>query len=114
MTERRAPGRRKHVRPPFPIVWTDRALSDLEAISDYIARDSRPAAERWVAKLMAAAERAAMTPLAGRRVPELANNMLRETFLRTYRIVYRVTTDRVEILTVFEGHRRFPQDAEPR
>jgi plasmid stabilization system protein ParE len=35
---------------------------------------------------------------------------VREIFKRTYRIVYRVMSDRIEILTVFEGHRRFPSD----
>jgi mRNA-degrading endonuclease RelE of RelBE toxin-antitoxin system len=28
-------------------------------------------------------------------------------FLRTYRIVYRIRDDAIEVLTVFEGHRRF-------
>ena len=65
-------------------------------------------------KLIATAQKAAMAPLAGRRVPELSNNLLRETFLRTFRIVHRVTADRVEILTVFEGHRMFPEDVDPR
>jgi mRNA-degrading endonuclease RelE of RelBE toxin-antitoxin system len=27
-------------------------------------------------------------------------------FLRTYRIVYRTRDDTIEVLTVFEGHRR--------
>jgi mRNA-degrading endonuclease RelE of RelBE toxin-antitoxin system len=31
-------------------------------------------------------------------------------FKRTYRIVYRVTEERIEVLTVFEGHRLFPDD----
>jgi hypothetical protein len=31
-------------------------------------------------------------------------------FKRTYRIVYRVRDDRMEVLTVFEGHRLFPRD----
>lgn len=59
-------------------------------------------------RLMAVAENATMTPLAGRRVPELARDDIREAFLRTYRIVYRLREKRAEILTVFEGHRLFP------
>ena len=94
----------------FSVVWTDRALSDLEAIGDYIAADNPRAAARSVGLLMAAAERAALVPMAGRRVPELGRDDVREVFKRTYRIVYRVTSDRIEILTVFEGHRLFPRD----
>jgi toxin ParE1/3/4 len=82
----------------------------LEAIGEYIARDNDRAAERWVMRLIAAAERAAMVPLAGRRVPELGRDDVREAFVRSYRIVYRVGADRCEVLTVFEGHRLFPED----
>jgi toxin ParE1/3/4 len=90
------------------LVWTERSLTDLEAIGDYIARDNAAAAERWVLHLISVAEKAALLPFAGRRVPELARDDVRETFARAYRIVYRVKDDRVEVLTVFEGHRLFP------
>lgn len=45
-------------------------------------------------------------PFGGRVVPELARNDLREVFLRSYRIVYRVCGDDTRVLTIFEGHRR--------
>ncbi len=85
-------------------------MADLDAIGDHIARDDPEAAERWVMKLVGTAEKAAGAPLAGRRVPELARDDVREVLVRTYRIVYRVTAKRCEVLTVFEGHRLFPQD----
>ena len=115
MNRKRALGQpaRLRARPSRTVVWTDRALSDLEAIGDYIARDNEGAAARWVMRLTAAAEKAAMFPKAGRRVPELWRDDVREVFLRTYRIVYRVTEDRFEILTVFEGRRRFLKDLGP-
>jgi hypothetical protein len=33
--------------------------------------------------------------------------------LRTYRIVYRIRDDAIEVLTVFEGHRRLDTGAFP-
>lgn len=90
------------------LVWTARALADLEAIGDYIARDNPEAAERWVTRLLTTAEKGAAMPLAGRRVPEIARDDVREVFLRQYRIVYRVSSDRIEVLTVVESHRMFP------
>ncbi|MFW5740274.1 MAG: type II toxin-antitoxin system RelE/ParE family toxin [Myxococcota bacterium] len=48
---------------------------------------------------------AAEVPLAGRRVPEIGRDDVRETFLRSFRIVYRVDEDSITVLTVFEGHR---------
>ena len=91
--------------------WMPQSLRDLDAIRQYIARDNPTAARRWVAKLHARARAAASAPMAGRRVPEVERTDVREVFLRSYRIVYRVLDDEVHVLTVFEGHRLLPQDA---
>ncbi|GAB4251861.1 type II toxin-antitoxin system RelE/ParE family toxin [Deferrisoma sp.] len=97
--------------PRLPILWTDRAKADLTAIGDYIAADSPVAAARWVRRLVAAVERLAEFPWSGRRVPELQGRKdLREVVQGAYRIVYRVKRDAVVVLTVFEGHRRFPDE----
>lgn len=90
--------------------WMPRALRDLVAIRRYIARDDPIAARRWVSKLEQRADRAATAPMAGRVVPEVEADDVREVFLRSYRIVYRVLEDEVHVLTVFEGHRLFPGD----
>jgi len=44
-------------------------------------------------------------------VPEFEGLDVREVFLRSYRIVYRVLEAEIHVLTVFEGHRQFPVDA---
>lgn len=87
--------------------WTDRARRDLLAIGRYIAQDNPVAARRWVERLQARARQAATMPMAGRVVPELRRDDVREVFVRTYRIVYRVREDTIDVLTVFEGHRLF-------
>lgn len=88
--------------------WSHRAARDLLDIASYIADDDPVAARRWVERLRAKAAAAAAAPRAGRRVPELRRDDIREVFLRTYRIVYRVLDDGIVVLTVFEGHRRLP------
>lgn len=93
-------------------MWTDRALRDLTRIDDYIAADDPQAADRWVDKLLAAAERAARVPMAGRIVKERKQADLREVLVRTYRIVYRIRGAQIEIVTVFEGHMLFPEEVE--
>ncbi len=55
---------------------------------------------------MRTARTAARLPFAGRRVPEYQREDVREVFLERYRIVYRVTERRCEVVTVFEGHKR--------
>jgi toxin ParE1/3/4 len=111
-TKRRsgAPSQPIRTRAPLQLRWTVRAIADLEEIGDYISRDKPVAAARWVHQLIAVAERAALAPLSGRRVPELARDDIRELRRRTYRVVYRVTETHVDVLTVFEGHRLLPDD----
>jgi toxin ParE1/3/4 len=94
--------------------WTRRAKRDLLEIGDYIASDDPIAARRWIERLRARAVLAAKTPNAGRVVPEVGRDDVREVFVRTYRIVYRVMSREIVVLTVFEGHRRFsPEDDTP-
>ena len=88
--------------------WSRRAVLDLVEIGDYIVADDPVAARRWGEKLRLKAARAAAAPAAGRRVPELGRDDVREVFLRSYRIVYRIVTGAIVVLTIVEGHRRLP------
>jgi toxin ParE1/3/4 len=48
-------------------------------------------------------------PNAGRRVPEMGRDDVREIIVRNYRIVYQVADDgTVTVLHVIEGHRTLP------
>jgi plasmid stabilization system protein ParE len=89
--------------------WTRRALADLIAIGEFIAADNPSAARAWVEKLRAQAQFAAESPRAGRIVPELAVEDVREKLVGAYRIVYRVLPDEILIVMVFEGHRLLPR-----
>ena len=90
------------------VSWTPRALRDLREIGAYIRRDSPDAARRWIDRLQERGEQTADAPRAGRIVPEIQREDVREVFLKSYRIVYQLRQDEIAILTVFEGHRRFP------
>ncbi len=85
-------------------------MNDLLEIGEYVASDDPKAARVWLDRLMALAVAAADSPRAGRRVPEVGRDDVRETFLKSYRLVYRVLPRGIVVLTVFEGHRRFPKD----
>jgi toxin ParE1/3/4 len=52
------------------VIWSPRALTDLEEIARYIARSSPLAAERFCFRLVATAESLAEFPQQGRMVPE--------------------------------------------
>lgn len=85
--------------------WTRRAERQMIEIGRFIARDKAGAARRWTEMLRRRAAEAAEAPMAGRKVPELDREDVREVILRGYRLVYRVTGSGVDVLTVFEGHR---------
>jgi toxin ParE1/3/4 len=89
--------------------WSRRATQDLIDIGEFIGSDDPLAARRWIERLRDRAALAAVTPLGGRVVPELSRTDVRETYLKSYRIVYRVLPREIIVVTVFEGHRRFPQ-----
>lgn len=87
------------------LVWSDQAACDLDAIADFIALDSSVSAVQWVEQLVAAAERVPQAPRMGRKVPEFGRDDVRELIHGTYRIVYRISKESIEVLTVFQGHR---------
>ena len=57
--------------------------------------------------VLAAVEQVADFPHAGKVIPEIRDPALRETVLGNYRIIYRVRSELVEVLTVYHGARLF-------
>ena len=90
------------------IRWSRQGLDDVAGISEYISDDSPKAAAAWLERIHRRLELAAETPFAGRMVPEFGRADVREVFVRTYRLVYRVEASGIAVLTVFEGHRLIP------
>jgi addiction module RelE/StbE family toxin len=90
------------------LIWSPRSLADLEAIREHIARDSEAYAGLVVARLVSAPSRLLEFPESGRMVPEFGRPNLRELVVRPYRLVYRLRSDVVEVVTVFHAARMFP------
>lgn len=64
------------------IKWTEKASAHLQAIHDYIARDSKTYAENFVTSLVKAALKLETMPLCGRIVPEFQNEKFREVIYK--------------------------------
>ena len=90
------------------ILWSPRALTDLEAIREHISYDSVPYAGLMVSRLVVAPSRLLQFPELGRVVPEFDRSDLRELIVRPYRLVYRLRGGIIEIVTVFHAARMFP------
>ena len=82
-----------------------RAAEDLEAIAAYIAQDSEAYASSVVRTILQKCRVLADFPELGRIVPEFENDALREIFAYSYRIIYKVETDRVIIAAIVHGKR---------
>jgi toxin ParE1/3/4 len=89
-----------------PVVWTEPAIADLEAIDRYIARDSPAYATATVQRIVLAVDRLETFPLSGRPVREARDLRVRELLVRSYRVMYRFMAERVEIVAVVHAARR--------
>ncbi len=87
------------------VVWSPEAVEDVEAIAEYISRDSEFYAKAVVSRLLEEARSLAGFPLRGRTVPELEDETIRERFVYSYRLVYRVQRPTVTVVAVVHGAR---------
>ena len=87
------------------IIWTEPALSDLDAIAEYIALDKPSAAINLVRKVFSSTERLEQFPESGRKPPELKKSRYLEIVVNPCRIFYRVEDEKVYILYVMRSER---------
>jgi toxin ParE1/3/4 len=80
----------------------------LQAIHDFIARDSTRYARAEAARILAAIDQLEEFPDCGRVVPEYERDEIRELIERPYRIVYRRQTGIVILLMIFRASRSIP------
>ena len=74
----------------FKVVWSPEALEDLEAIAEYIERDSEFYARAVVNKILDIAKNIKNFPKIGRVAPEIIDENIRERFVYSYRVVYQI------------------------
>ncbi len=87
------------------VKWSPEAMEDLESIVEYIARDSEFYARAVVAEILSVSRNIVEFPLIGRVVPEMGDERIRERFVYSYRLVYRIEPDRILIVAVIHGKR---------
>ncbi|THD08316.1 type II toxin-antitoxin system RelE/ParE family toxin [Metallibacterium scheffleri] len=70
------------------LIWSSESLDDIDAIAQFISRDSPHHAQRVVEGLF-----------------ELGDVQVRERFLYSYRLIYEARPDRIAVLAVLHGRR---------
>ena len=88
------------------IIWTEPALSDLNAIAEYIALDKPSAAINLVQKVFSSTDRLEQFPESGRKPPEFKKAKYLEIIVEPCRIFYRIEGDKIYILYVMRSERK--------
>jgi len=91
----------------FKVAWSPEAIEDLEAIAEYIERDSEFYAIAVVSKILDMARNIKNFPKIGRIVPDVGNENIRERFVYSYRLVYQIRGHQILIVAVIHGKQMF-------
>jgi len=89
----------------FKLAWSEEALEDIESIAAYIEKDSPVYAKSVVSKFFERAEVLRDFPESGRKVPETNDVSIREIFVYSYRLIYKLNEDTVLFVAVVHGRR---------
>jgi len=90
------------------ILWSPTAKTKIKEILEYVAKDNPDAALRLIDQLEGKVENLKENPEAGRGLPELRDEKIRELVVhKHYGIIYELRYDTIEILTVRHFRRDF-------
>ena len=88
------------------VIWSKESLDRLIEIEEFIAEDHSEKAAEFTDFIVSKSFLVEENPRIGRMVPEFSDPEIRELIIKGYRLVYRIGKARIDILTVFEGHRQ--------
>jgi len=88
------------------INWTFQAKDDLKTIAEYISKDSKQYAKLQVIRLKNRTKILKTQIRAGKIVPEIDQENIRELIEGNYRIIYKIVEDnQIDILTIHHSAR---------
>jgi len=89
------------------VKWSIPAKQDLKKVYDYIARDSKFYAAKVSQNIIEKSEKLNDFPEIGRIVPEIDNPNIRELFIYSYRLIYQISQNTIDILALIHGKQDF-------
>lgn len=90
------------------LLWTGNAKCDLKEIIEYIANDSKETALEKLFEIKENTKQLISFPNHGRIIPELKKQNIiqfREVIVSPWRIMYKVSEDKIYIMAVIDGRR---------
>lgn len=91
------------------VIFTDRFLTRVEECTDYIALDDIPTAIKWAEGVFKHCEQLSTQPESGRMVPEFNRAEIKELIHGSYRLVYELKINRIDMLTIWHVRQALPQ-----
>lgn len=95
----------------LPVRWAQSASLDLIEIVEFIKRDRPDAARKLGLSFLTEASRLSRNPRQGKVVPELLEKGIadyRQLVVSTYRLIYAIRTEFIDIVSVIDGRRDIP------
>jgi toxin ParE1/3/4 len=90
------------------VIWTIRAVEQVEQIGSFIEKDSPFQARRVVQLIIKETRKLKEHPRIGKMIPEVEEDRYRELRVFSYRILYKVLDEkRIAIVGVVHGYRLF-------
>ena len=90
------------------VIWTVKAVEQVEQIGAFIEKDSPCQARRVVRLIVRETRLLREHPRIGKRVPEVREDRYREIRVFSYRILYKIVDEeRIAIVGVVHGQRLF-------
>ena len=91
------------------IRWAIQAAEELEEICAYLGKNSPQYARLFAYKVIESIQKLSNFPKLGRIVPEFENPAIRELLFKSYRIIYRIGNQLIEIASIFHGSRNLSE-----
>ncbi len=89
----------------YKVVWSSKAIDDVDAIASYIARDSVSYAAAVVHRIINVTRNLIDNPLQGEVVKEFGDESYRQDYAYSYRVLYKIKGDVVTVAAVIHGKR---------
>lgn len=92
------------------VIWSNQSKKNLKEIYGYIKEDSIFYAKKVIETIVNKSAVLEKFPRMGRIVPELGEENIREIIIYSYRLIYKISTNDIEVLSVIHGMREFPDE----
>ena len=89
--------------------WHNDAKRDLFQIYNYIYEDSVYYSIKTINNIIAKTDNLEYFPYIGRKIPEYNRENERELIYKSYRIMYRIESDKIFIRRIWHSARKLPQ-----